>query len=134
MRFSRLLARFRLTVRQTCCCNCLILLALYLTVREVYGSQMNAETQIEQAAIAPVVDSGESNKPKRGGKRPGAGRKRNLVKRLLKGVTRDTIAAAVQDIDVGAIIAGPLKLKRELVRLQTLNFVFDRLQGNPKQD
>ena len=68
------------------------------------------------------------------GKRPGAGRKPNLVKHLLKGVTRDTIAAAVQDIDVGGVIAGLLNSRRELVRLQTLNFIFDRLQGKPKQD
>jgi len=57
---------------------------------------------------------------KRGGKRPGAGRKPNLAKPLLKGVTRDTIVAAVQDIDVGGVTIGLLKSKRDLVRLQTL--------------
>ena len=47
---------------------------------------------------------------------------------------RCEIAAAVQDIDVGGVIIGLLKSKRELVRLQTLNFIFDRMQGKPKQE
>jgi hypothetical protein len=99
---------------------------------------MHSEAQIEQDATSPEIqpasDSNEPTKSKRGGKRPGAGRKPNLAKRLLKGVTRDTIIAAVQDIDVGNVIIGLLKSKRELVRLQTLNFIFDRVQGKPKQD
>ena len=48
-------------------------------------------------------DPGKSEEA-RGGKRPGAGRKPNLAKRLLKGFTRDTIARAAADIDVGAVI------------------------------
>jgi len=84
--------------------------------------------------MAPVDDSNESKKSKKGGKRPGAGRKPNPVKILLKGVHRDTINAAVQDIDVGTVISQLLKSKRELIRLQTLNFIFDRLMGKPKQE
>lgn len=78
-------------------------------------------------------DSAES-KPKRGGKRPGAGRKPNPVKHLLKGVKANTLSQAVQDIDVGAVVVGLLRSKREIIRIQTLNFVFDRILGKPKQD
>jgi hypothetical protein len=53
---------------------------------------------------------------------------------VLKGVHRDTINAAVQDIDVGSVISQLLKSKREIIRLQTLNFIFDRLMGKPKQE
>lgn len=78
--------------------------------------------------------SAESKPSKRGGKRPGAGRKPNLAKHLLRGVTRHTLSQAVQDIDVTGIVTGLLKSKLEIIRLQTLNFVFDRLLGKPKQD
>jgi hypothetical protein len=62
---------------------------------------MQAEEQKLAAAsleIPPQVDSDESKaKSNRGGKRAGAGRKPNLAKRLLRGFTRDAIAAAIQD-------------------------------------
>ena len=37
-------------------------------------------------------------------------------------------------MDVQAVILGLLRSKREIIRLQTLNFIFDRIQGNPQQD
>jgi hypothetical protein len=52
----------------------------------------------------------------------------------LKGVTRDTLCQALADVDVGTIVTGLLRSKREVVRIQTLNFVFDRILGKPKQD
>ena len=42
-------------------------------------------------------------KSKRGGKRPGAERKHNPAKVLLKGVSRNTILAAVENVDVGSM-------------------------------
>jgi len=101
---------------------------------------LQAEEQNQQPASAPEIpsraDSKESveSKPKRGGKRPGAGRKPNLAKHLLKGVTRDTIIHAVENVDVQGVILGLLRSKKEIIRLQTLNFIFDRIQGKPKQD
>jgi hypothetical protein len=83
--------------------------------------------------IAPQEQS-EQSKPKRGGKRLGAGRKPNLAKVLLKGVSRNTILAAVEDVDVGAVIIGLLKSKREQTRIEALHFIFDRVMGKPKQD
>lgn len=87
-----------------------------------------------QAIGRIAADSVEFKKGKRGGKRPGAGRKPNLAKALLKGVHRDTIALAIENIDVGNVIQGLLRSKREQMRLETLKFIFDRLQGKPKQD
>jgi hypothetical protein len=84
----------------------------------------------------PQDDSKESEEPKsgRGGKRPGAGRKPNLVKVLLKGVSRNTILAAVENVDVGSIIIGLLRSKREQTPIEALHFIFDRVMGKPKQD
>jgi len=62
-------------------------------------------------------------------KRPGAGRKPNLAKRLLKGITRDTVLQAVENVDVQAVILGLLRSKRELTRLETLHFIFDSHPG-----
>ncbi len=96
---------------------------------------MQIEEQIHSAempAIAPGVQSTESKR--RGGKRPGAGRKPNLAKRLLKGFTRDTIARAAADIDVGEVIVGLLKARSERTRLETLAFLRDTLYGRPAQN
>jgi hypothetical protein len=78
---------------------------------------------------------GESSESRRshGGKRPGAGRKVNLAKRLLKGFTRDTIALAVEDLDVKTVIIGLLKSKSDRTRLETLAFLRDTLHGRPGQ-
>jgi hypothetical protein len=86
------------------------------------------------AAIPAEDGSSQSKKSKRGGKQPGADRKPNPVKILLKGVHRDTINAAIQDNDVDSVISQLLKSKREIIRLQTLNSIFDRLMGKPKQE
>lgn len=99
---------------------------------------MNAESQIEQPQIAPVIALGpqseESKQSRRGGKRPGAGRKPNLAKRLLKGFSRDAIAAAMADVDVGAVLQSLLKSKRERTKLEALIFVRDTLIGRPAQN
>ena len=59
-------------------------------------SQMQTEQQRQQVATAPEFAPGpqsdESKPAKRGGKRPGAGRKPNPAKRLLKGFSREAIA------------------------------------------
>lgn len=97
---------------------------------------MQIEEQIHSAempAIAPGVQSTESKRT-HGGKRPGAGRKVNLASRLLKGFSRDTIARAAADIDVGAVIVGLLKARSERTRLETLAFLRDTLYGRPAQN
>ena len=69
----------------------------------------------------------------RGGKRPGAGRKPNLAKRLLKGFSKETIAEAMQEIDCIQTIKGLLKSRSERIRLETLIFMWDRVYGRPVQ-
>lgn len=96
---------------------------------------MQSEAQI-QPEIVPQSESGES-KPKRGGKRPGAGRKKNPVTILLKGTSRATLLQALENVDpqlVAAKITKLLQSKREIIWLQTLNFIYDRMLGKPKQD
>jgi hypothetical protein len=94
---------------------------------------MSENATTTQGLAGSQTDSDES-KPKRGGRRPGAGRKPNLAKVLLKGVSRTTILVAVENVDVGAIIIGLLKSKREQTRIEALHFIFDRVMGKPKQD
>ncbi len=99
---------------------------------------LHTEQGIPQSAslpeIAPQTESAESNTPKRGGKRPGAGRKPNLAKMLLKGFSREAIAEGAARVDVGAIIARLLKSKREKTVLETLAFVRDTTMGRPAQN
>jgi hypothetical protein len=99
---------------------------------------MHTEHQTEQTVTAtempPVIDSGESKPSKRGGRRPGAGRKQNLAKRLLKGFSHGAIAEAVATVDCGAVIVGLLRSKREKMRLETLAFIRDTLIGRPSQN
>jgi hypothetical protein len=83
--------------------------------------------------IEPLGESGES-KSKRGGKRAGAGRKPNLAKRLLKGFSREAIAEAVANVDVGAVVTSLLKSKREKTKLETLIFLRDTMIGRPAQN
>lgn len=97
---------------------------------------MQIEEQNQVAVVPEAPPQPESTKSKytHGGKRPGAGRKPNLAKVLLKGVSRNTILAAVENVDVGSIIVGLLHSKREQTRIETLHFIFDRVMGKPKQD
>ena len=99
---------------------------------------MQTETQIQPEMPIPgqSIESNEE-KSKRGGKRPGAGRKKNPVTVLLKGTSRTTLLQALENVDpelVAAKITKLLQSKREIIWLQTLNFIYDRMLGKPKQD
>jgi hypothetical protein len=99
---------------------------------------VETETQIQPEMPLPgqSVESNEQ-KPKRGGKRPGAGRKKNPATILLKGTSRTTLLQALENVDpqlVAAKITKLLQSKREIIWLQTLNFIYDRMLGKPKQD
>jgi len=97
---------------------------------------MQTETQNQPITPPENAVNGESkqSKSKRGGRRPGAGRKPNLAKRLLKGFSRNTIAEAVANVDLGAVVTSLLKSKREKTRLETLIFVRDTIIGRPAQN
>lgn len=100
-----------------------------------YERTMNQESEPENTPVAVKVEAkSDSNQPeRRGGKRPGAGRKPNPTK-LLRGVSKESLADAVANIDIAAVVAGLLRSKREVIRLQALNFLYDRMLGKPKQD
>jgi hypothetical protein len=94
---------------------------------------VGSEETLMIAAEIPKESESKESKRSRGGKRPGAGRKPNLAKRLLKGFTRDTIALAVEDLDVKTVIIGLLKSKSDRTRLETLAFLRYTLHGRPGQ-
>ena len=94
------------------------------------------EAKDTSTELAVQADSKESNS-KRGGKRPGAGRKKSPVTILLKGTSRTTLLQALENVDpelVAAKITKLLQSKKEIIWLQTLNFIYDRMLGKPKQD
>jgi hypothetical protein len=95
---------------------------------------VEAETQNRQPTTHEIaLRQIQTNQSPNAGKRPGAGCKPNLAKRLLKGFSRDTVAVAVADIDCGAVIAGLLKSKRERTRLETPIFVRDTVLNDDYQ-
>lgn len=136
--FGAAFSRFLLTAYPKCRCNRLCLLDLLASVREASESPMRPEQRPKQAAtvleIPPQAQSGESKPTKRGGRRPGAGRKPNLAKRLLKGFSREALAAAVAEVDCGAVLVSLLKSKRERTRLEALVFYRDTFWGRPAQN
>lgn len=99
-----------------------------------YEGTMNQASQLEATLIrAPESAKTESRRIKNhGGKRPGAGRKPNPIK-LLRGVSKEALADAVANIDIAAVVAGLLRSKREVIRLQALNFLYDRMLGKPSR-
>ena len=99
---------------------------------------LQTEEQKQQSdASREITPASESKESKRGGKRPGAGRKPNPAKIMLKGTSRAILVQALENVDpqlVAAKITKLLQSKREIIWLQTLNFIYDRLLGKPKQD
>jgi len=80
-------------------------------------------------AVSTVRTSEEGSK--RGGRRPGAGRKPNYLKRLgIKAITAAEILAHHSEIDLWT---GLLTHKNPTIRLQTLQYLTDRRDGRPKQ-
>jgi hypothetical protein len=97
---------------------------------------MQAEEQNQSTAApetTPLLQSKESKRV-HGGKRPVAGRKPNLAKRLLAGVKPVTAAEALEGVDVQGIVHDLLKNGSRPVKLQTLTVLWDRIFGKPKQD
>lgn len=96
---------------------------------------METEQQIQSVATPVIAQSRESKR--HGGKRPGAGRKPNAANIVLKGTTRTTFLRALENVPpefVAARITKLLNSKREVIWLQTLNFIYDRILGKPKRN
>jgi hypothetical protein len=73
----------------------------------------------------------EDDHRRRGGKRPGAGRKPNYLKRL--GIKAITAAEILAHHNEPELWAGLLRHKSAAIRLQTLQYLTDRRDGKPKQ-
>ena len=97
---------------------------------------MQIEEQVQPITTPekPLQSDSAESKNKRGGRRPGAGRKPNLAKRLLSGVKPMTAAEALEGIDVRAVVHDLLKNGSRPVKLQTLTVLWDRVYGKPKQE
>jgi len=80
---------------------------------------MQIEEQIQSAdmpAIAPCAQSDKS-KSKRGGKRPGAGRKPNLAKRLASVLKPMTAAEILQQVDVPGVFSDIFKKRQQAAQI-----------------
>jgi hypothetical protein len=97
---------------------------------------MEAEQQIHSATMPSSAPRAQSDKlkSKRGGKRPGAGRKPNLAKRLLSGVKATTAADILSRIDTEAVVNDLLKNGSRQLKFQVIIVLWDRVYGKPKQD
>jgi hypothetical protein len=73
----------------------------------------------------------EANRAGRGGKRPGAGRKPNYLKRL--GIKAITAAEILAHHNEPELWAGLLRHKSPDIRLRTIQYLTDRRDGKPKQ-
>jgi len=97
---------------------------------------MQIEDQIQSAEIVPIAPEAQSDKSKskRGGKRPGAGRKPNLAKRLASVLRPMTAAEILQQVDVPGVFSDIFKNGSRPLKLQAVNALWDRALGKPKQD
>jgi hypothetical protein len=97
---------------------------------------MRIEEQIQSAEVPPTALGAQSDKSnsKRGGKRPGAGRKPNLAKRLASVVKPMTAAEILQQVDVPGVFSDIFKNGSRPLKLQAVNALWDRALGKPKQD
>src|SRR6516164_1284367 len=88
---------------------------------------------ITQPEIAPQADSTPIKK-QHGGKRPGAGRKPDLSRRLAARLTPATAGEVLSEIDVMAIYKDIFKNGSRTLKAQCVKDLWDRHFGKPKQD
>ena len=97
---------------------------------------MRAAEEQKQATAMPEIaaqaDSTES-KPGRGGKRPGAGRKPDLVKRMIKGLKAATAMEVLGTVDVEKVIGEIFKKGSLTLKQRTIADLWDRAYGKPAQ-
>jgi len=92
-----------------------------------------SESAVINTPEAPLNSRGMRNGGHRGrgGKRPGAGRKPDYLKRL--GITPMKAAEILAHHDEPPLWSGLLNSKSEDVRFRTLSYLTDRRDGKPKQ-
>ncbi len=96
---------------------------------------MQIEEQNQAAVVSGIVPRVESRKSKaHGGRRPGAGRKPNLAKRLASVLKPMTAAEILRQVDVPGVFSDIFKNGSRPLKLQAVNALWDRALGKPKQD
>jgi len=92
--------------------------------------------QPEQATTAPENAPQADSTPikkQHGGKRPGAGRKPNLLKRMIGRLKPGTAADILAGIDVDGVIAEIMKKGSLSLKQRTIADLMDRAWGRPAQ-
>jgi hypothetical protein len=88
---------------------------------------VQTETQTNPEFLFQRNQSNQTSRsPSVAARRPGGGRKPNPANILLKGTSRATLLHALENVDpqlVSAKITKLLQSKREIIWLQTLNFI-----------
>jgi hypothetical protein len=122
-----------------CRSNSFILLRLQATVRVLSvcceAPHMEAETlpqAISTPENTPLVESAES-KSKRGGKRAGAGRKPDLVKRMISRLTPATAQEVLSTVDAEKVVREIFQKGSLTLKQRTLADLWDRAWGRPAQ-
>jgi hypothetical protein len=97
---------------------------------------MQAPEEQNQGSTAPEIPpqgDSEQSKPGRGGKRAGAGRKPDLVKRMIRGLKPATAMEVLSTVNVEKVI-GEIFAKGSLtLKQRTLADLWDRAYGKPAQ-
>lgn len=93
---------------------------------------LHTERQSEQTPATDSTDSTPINK-QHGGKRPGAGRPPNLLKRMIGRLKPAGAAGLLAGIDVEATIAEIMKKGSLPLKQRTLADLMDRAWGRPAQ-
>jgi hypothetical protein len=101
---------------------------------EIVQNSSNEAPESPASEKPPQIESDESKKPKRGGKRAGAGRKPNLAKRLARQVTHATAGEILGSLDTEAMFRDIFKNGSRPLKLQAWIALNDRYFGKPKQD
>jgi hypothetical protein len=83
--------------------------------------------------IEPQTESAESKPSGRGGKRPGAGRKPDLVKRMIGRLRPAGAAEVLLGVDIEGTIAEIMKKGSLSLKQRTLADLMDRAWGRPAQ-
>jgi hypothetical protein len=130
---------FLLTAYPMFLSNYLNLLALQVSVRELSvcreAPYMQAETQNQAVVASENAPSDDSTpiKKQHGGKRTGAGRPPNLLKRMIGRLKPAGAAELLAGIDVEATIAEIMKKGSLPLKQRTLADLMDRAWGRPAQ-
>jgi hypothetical protein len=99
------------------------------------GGNHDAVNTAPAPEIAPVSESTNSTpiKKQRGGKRPGAGRKPDLVKRMISRLTPATAQEMLSTVDAEKVLTEIFQKGSLTLKQRTLADLWDRAWGRPAQ-